>query len=239
MLYATHRGPAQTRRRWRFCHRCPPSYNNLLRGIRLLRPLTHRRGTTRPNGAYPSSSRVFFACLRVGSNPGPRCCTRPTEDRRKHEEDGDSAIDTRQVTNDLFHKASSAFRLHHQGCSQSTPNRPSNDTPSSRVFLLHVFELVQTRAQDVVRDPPEDRRKHEEDGDSAIDTRQVTNNFFRLCGKRRLRETERGRGHGRHFRRFDLRFVDCTCKRARIFARNVSFCLASLGSNPIPEEKTG
>ena len=31
--------------------------------------------------------------------------------------------------------------------------------------------------------------------------------------------------------------VDCTCKRARIFARNVSFCLASLGSNPIPRKK--
>jgi hypothetical protein len=71
---------------------------------------------------------------------------------------------------------------------------------------LHVFELVQTRAQDVVRDPAEDRRKHKEDGDSAIDTRQVTNNFLRLCGKRRLRETERGR-RGRDSRRFDnLRF---------------------------------
>ena len=77
---------------------------------------------------------------------------------------------------------------------------------SLRVLLLHVFELVQTRAQDVVRDPTEDRRKHKEDGDSAIDTRQVTNDFLRLCGKRRLRETERGR-RGRNSRRFDnLRF---------------------------------
>ena len=75
---------------------------------------------------------------------------------------------------------------------------------------LHIVALLQTRAQDVIRDPTEDRREHEEDGDSAIDTRQVTHNFFRLRrrGKRRLRETERTGRRDPHFRRFfrNLRF---------------------------------
>ena len=128
----------------------------------------------------------------------------PTEDRRKHKKDGDAAVDASQVTNNLL-RGIRLLRHGHQRRRGQT--RQTGDDPFSlRVLLLHVFELVQTRAQDVVRDPAEDRRKHKEDGDSAIDTRQVTNNFLRLCGKRRLRETERGR-RGRNSRRFDnLRF---------------------------------
>jgi hypothetical protein len=181
--------------------------NNLLRGIRLLRHgHQRRRGQTRQTGDDPFSLRVLLLhVFELVQTRAQDVVRDPTEDRRKHKEDGDSAIDASQVTNDLL-RGIRAFRLHHQRRSQSTTNRPSNDTLSLRVLLLHVFELVQTRAQDVVRDPTEDRRKHKEDGDSAIDTRQVTNNFLRLCGKRRLRETERGR-RGRNSRRFDnLRF---------------------------------
>ena len=115
-----------------------------------------------PLQRHPFFSSFSFACLRVGSNPGPRCCTRPTR----------GPAQTRR-----------RWRFCHR-------------YPPSYQQLLPVVRQTTICAK------------------PSVDVATVAT-----------------------FAASTFVSVDCTCKRARIFARNVSFCLASLGSNPIPRKK--